>query len=102
MAAQEFHINCIRKPDRQSRHEHITHIGNIQGNWMMTREAAIVGIDAGTQAFYTVDLTTGARAYVGVVRPAGRAPYLQTHADGKWNDNLLAQADCGAACKVIG
>lgn len=28
---------------------------------------------------------------VGVVRPSdGRAPYLQSYADGKWNNNLLA------------
>jgi hypothetical protein len=27
---------------------------------------------------------------VGVVRPAGRSPYIRTYADGEWNDNLLA------------
>jgi hypothetical protein len=26
---------------------------------------------------------------IGVVRPAGRAPYLRTYADGDWTDNLL-------------
>jgi hypothetical protein len=27
---------------------------------------------------------------VAIVRPPGRDPYLRTHADGKWTDNLLA------------
>jgi hypothetical protein len=28
--------------------------------------------------------------------------YLRTHADGKWNDNLLAQDECNGTCKLIG
>ena len=102
MAAKEYHVNCIRKPNRESRHEHITHIGNNRENWLLTREAAIVRIDGGNEAFYTVDNTTGKRAYIGVVKEPGKAPYLRTHADGKWNDNLLAQEECGANCQLIG
>ena len=30
-----------------------------------------------------------------------RQPYLRTHADGKWKDNLLALAECNGACKLI-
>jgi hypothetical protein len=41
-----------------SRHEHITHIGNMAGKWQMTREEAIRRIDAKTEAFYTIDLNT--------------------------------------------
>jgi len=105
MADKEFHVNCIRKPHRDSPHEHITHIGNNGvgvSAWTMTREAAIARIDAGNEAFYTIDKTTKQKVYIGVVRGDGnKAPYLKTHADGKWNDNLLAQDECGSACKLI-
>lgn len=97
----EFEVNCINKQNRTSQHEHITHIGNTNGQWRLTRESAISRIDAKTDAFYTIDRTTGKRAYVGVVRETGKAPFLRTYADGKWNDNLLAQAECGADCKII-
>ena len=97
----DFQITCITKPDRASRHEHITYIGNITGNWKLTREDAIRRIDAQTDSFYTVDKSTGARIYIAVVREQGKAPFLRTHADGKWNDNLLAQAECTGACKII-
>lgn len=99
--AKEFHLSCIRKPNRFSTHERITHIGNSQQNWLLTRESAIKRIEAGEEAFYTVDATTGKKAYLGVVREPGKVPYLRTHADGKWNNNLLAQAECGANCKLI-
>ncbi len=102
MAAKEFHVNCIRKPDRQSRHEHITHIGNNQTNWLLTREAAIQRIDSGNEAFYTLNATTGQKMFIGVVREVGKAPYLRTHANGQYNDNLLAQEECGSACGLIG
>ena len=97
-----FEVNCINKPDRNSRHEHITHIGHTVNNWRLTREEAIRRIDAKQEAFYTVDRTTGARVYIGVYREQGKVPFLRTHADGKWNDNLLAQAECGANCKILG
>ena len=84
-----------------SSHEHITHIGNIDAKWRLTRETAIARIDAKTEAFFTVDRTTGRKMYIGVVREAGKVPYLRTHADGKWNDNLLALAECDGTCKII-
>lgn len=98
----EYKVTCVTKPDRFSTHEHITHIGNIDDKWKLTREAAIQRIDSKQDAFYTVDSSTGKRADIGVVRETGKAPYLRTHADGKWNDNLLAQAECNGACKLIG
>ncbi|HTA64665.1 MAG TPA: DUF3892 domain-containing protein, partial [Xanthomonadaceae bacterium] len=58
-------------------------------------------IESGQEAFYTVDAQNGKKAYVGVVRPEGRHPYLRTYADGDWNDNLLAQPECPKACRVI-
>lgn len=99
----EFEVTCINKPDRMSPHEHITHIGNTANNWRLTREEAIRRIDAQQEAFFTTDRTTGRKMYVGVVRGDGlKAPYLRTHADGKWNDNLLAQDECSGTCKLVG
>lgn len=97
----EFEVNCITKPNRESRHEHITHIGNSNTGWQLTREAAISRIESKQESYYTVDKQTNSKVYVGVVREAGRAPFLRTHADGKWNDNLLAQRECGASCKLV-
>lgn len=100
---KEYQVTCITKPDRFSPHEHITHIGNLEGRWRITRELAIQKIDSKQEAFFTVDRTSGKKMYVGVVRGDGiKAPYLRTHADGKWNDNLLALSDCNGACNLIG
>jgi hypothetical protein len=90
----EFEVTCIIKPDRLSKHEHITHIGNNTARWMLTRESVIQRIESGREAFYTVDRFSGRRAYVAVVREAGKTPYLRTHADGRWNGNLLALPMC--------
>jgi hypothetical protein len=88
-----------------SSHEHITHIGNVTNEsgsrWRMTREEAIRRIDAKTDTFYTLDRATGKKMYIGVVRETGKNPFLRTHADGKWNDNLLAQAECDGTCKLV-
>lgn len=97
----EFQVTCINKPDRLSRHEHITHIGSTANQWRMTREEAIRRIDAKEETFYTIDRSSGQKMYIGVVRESGKHPYLRTHADGKWNDNLLALAECNGTCKLI-
>jgi len=96
----EYLVNCINKPHHLSAHEHITHIGQAN-SWRMERETAIRRIDAKQDSFYTLDGRTGSKVYIGVVREAGKAPYLRTHADGKWNDNLLAQQECGTTCDLI-
>lgn len=98
---KEYEVNCVNKPNRSSAHEHITHIGHSANKWRLTREAAIARIESKSEGFYTIDKTTGKRAYIGVVREAGKLPYLRTYADGKWNDNLLAQSECGVDCKLI-
>ena len=83
-------VTCVNKPHRNSPHEHITHIGG--PGWRITREEAIKLIDSKTDSYYT--LVGGNRATVAVVREAGKLPYLRTHADGKWSDNLLALDEC--------
>jgi hypothetical protein len=99
-SVKEYQITCINKPDRFSPHEHISHIGNV--TWRMSREEAVRRIDSKQEAFFTIDKTTGRKVYIGVVRGDGfKAPYLRTHADGKWNDNLLALDECNGACQLI-
>jgi hypothetical protein len=89
----DVQVTCITKPDVFSAHEHITAIGGV--GWKWQREEVIRSIDSKTNTFYVLDPTTGKRAYIGVVRPKdGRAPYLQTYADGEWKDNLLSLPQC--------
>jgi hypothetical protein len=87
-------VTCITKPHPQSPHEHITHLGNPAARWKWTREDVIRSIDAGTNTFFVLDPNNGKRSEVGVVRPTGRDPYVRTHADGDWNDNLLSLNQC--------
>jgi Protein of unknown function (DUF3892) len=98
----DWQISCINKPHHLSPHEHITHIGNSEGNWRLTLTGAIGRFNSGQDTFYTVDLETGMHVAIGVVSAVGlQHAYLKTHADGKWNDNLLAQQECGAKCRII-
>jgi len=92
----DVQVTCITKPHPQSSHEHITHVGNPAAGWKWTREQVIAIIDANTNTFFVIDPYNGKRYNVGVVRPAGRSPYLRTYADGDWNDNLLSLAQCPA------
>ena len=90
-------VTCITKPHPQSPHEHITHLGNprsTNGGWMWTREQVIASIDAKTNTFFVTDPVSGKRADIGVVRKTGKAPYVRTHADGRWNNNLLSLNQC--------
>jgi hypothetical protein len=90
----DVRLTCIRKPNVNSPTEHITHVGSSDQNAVWTREQVIAWIDAGAHTFYVSDVA-GRRAYVGVVREVGKAPYLRTYADGQWNNNLLSLPQCG-------
>jgi hypothetical protein len=69
-------------------HESITSVGS--DNWEWETHMVIQSIDNGTNTFYTE--VSGKRANVGVVN--GRTcRHLQTHADGYYNNNLLALPD---------
>jgi hypothetical protein len=87
-------VTCITKPHRDSPHEHVTHLGNPAADWKWTREQVVASIDAGANTFYVIDLNNGKRSDVGVVHVPGKAPYLRTHADGDWNNNLLSLDQC--------
>jgi hypothetical protein len=85
----DVQVRCINKTPRNDPHHGITHLGG-QG-WKWSRELVIQSIEAGTNTFYTY--VNGSRSEVGVVDgPYGK--YVRTHADGKWNDNLLALPEC--------
>ncbi len=88
----DVQVTCINKQPRQNPHEGITHLGgSAGGGWRWTRQQVIDSIKAKTNTFYTnVD---GVRADVAVVN-VPNCDYVRTHADGKWNDNLLALAEC--------
>jgi len=88
----DVQVKCINKPHRESPHEHITHLGGDGGGgWRWTRAEVIASIEAGTNVFYT--LVGGKRADV-VVREGPNGKYVQTRADGVWNNNLLALPEC--------
>jgi Protein of unknown function (DUF3892) len=88
-------ITCITLSHTNGRNEHITHVGNLSGSWRWPKKEVIESIDAKTNTFYVLDPVSGKRADVGVHRPTdGRAPFLQTYADGIWNNNLLSLAMC--------
>lgn len=90
----DVQVTCITKPNLNSPHEHITHLGNPASSWIWTREQVIQSIDSKTNTFYVADPATSKRAYIGVVREAGKLPYLRTYADGSWNNNLLSLNQC--------
>lgn len=89
-------VTCITKPHPMSSHEHITHIGNPAANppWRWPREQVVRSIEAKENTFYVVDPGTRKRADIGVRRVAGKDPFLQTYADGDWNNNLLSLNQC--------
>lgn len=82
-------VTCINKQPRENPYEGITHLG--ASSWKWTRDQVVESIEAKTNTFFT--LVNGKRANIGVVNgPNGK--YLRTHADGAWNDNLLALPEC--------
>lgn len=85
----DVQVTCINKPDRDNRYEAITHLGGY--GWRWTREDVVSSINNKTNTFYT--MVNGRRADVGVVN-GSNGPFVRTHADGVWNDNLLALTEC--------
>ncbi len=88
--AQTVQVTCINKADRTSTCEAITHLGGY--GWWATRQQVIASIEAGTHAFYTN--VGGKVAWIDIRTSATGIKYVQTHADGQWNNNLLALPEC--------
>ena len=87
----DVQVLCINKQPRNNTHEGITHLGG--SGWRWTRQEVIDSINAKSNTFFTS--VYGKRADVGVIQGQHGA-YLRTHADGQWNDNLLALPECGS------
>lgn len=88
----DVRVSCINKIPRINPHEGITHLGGTGGSgWKWTRQQVVQSINAGTNSFYTLE--NGKRAEIAVINGAN-GPYLRTHADGNWTDNLLALPEC--------
>lgn len=85
----DVQIVCINKPNRDSQHEAITHLGSSTQKW--TRQQIISWIEAREHTFYT--LVGGKRADIGVF-PGPNGKYLRTYADNQWNNNLLSLPEC--------
>ena len=85
----DVQVTCIITSQWRDSYKAITHLGG--SNWRWPKADVIASIKNKTNTFYTqVD---GNRANIGIVQdPDGE--YLRTHADGKWNDNLLALKQC--------
>jgi hypothetical protein len=92
----DYRIDCVNKPDRNSRHEHITHVGgpSPEGTerWKDTVPNVVRFIEQKVHRFYTSEV--GASAWVEVRVSAAGNKYIQTRADGVWKDNLLALKEC--------
>ncbi len=82
-------VTCINKQPRNDSHEGITNLGGF--GWKWTRQQVVNSINSGSDTFFT--LVGNKRANVGV-RDGPSGQYLQTHADGYWNNNLLALPEC--------
>lgn len=85
----DVQVTCINKQPRENPYDGITHFGG--HGWRWTRQQVIESIEAKTNTFFT--RVQGNRGDIGVVNgPNGK--YLRTHADGRWNDNLLSLPEC--------
>jgi hypothetical protein len=88
----DFRITCVTKPNRSSQHEHITNVGGQEnGGWYETRDRVVSLIDTNIHTFHTFE--AGRRAEVRT-RPGPTGRYLQTWADGQWQNNLLSLPEC--------
>ena len=86
-------IICIVKPNPQSAHEHITHVGCQGEAQLWTRANVIRALENKTDTFYVHE--GNREVEVVVAYPTdGRAPFIRTRADGVWKDNLLALDQC--------
>lgn len=88
-----YQIIGVRKPDRYSTHEYITHL-QLADRRIFTRESIIRAIEVDGDSFYTVDPYNRKHGEVEVIHPYRRDPYLQTRADRDLNDNLLHLPPC--------
>jgi hypothetical protein len=78
--------------DGERRYRDPLAVARCAATWKWTRQQVIDSIKSDSNTFFT--LVNGTCAEVGVVN-GPKGDYVRTHADGCWNDNLLALAECG-------
>jgi hypothetical protein len=83
-----YRIHCIKKSPRDDTHHGIVAYGVNEQRY--SRDQMVSFIKSGEQ-FFTEN--GGVTAWVGLNGPPGRE-WLQTYADGLWNNNLLALPEC--------
>jgi hypothetical protein len=86
---QTAQVTCINKPNRESSHEAITHLGG--SGWRWTRAQVVQAIENQTNAFFT---SAGGTVAWLVVRRGTSGKYVQTESDGKLTNNLLSLPEC--------
>jgi hypothetical protein len=84
----DLRVEFVTKEPRTDRYAGITFLGGSNWKWSVSRVIRL--IEAGTHTFHTLDGPH--RAEVRVVTN-GHTKHLQTQANGRWNDNLLALPD---------
>lgn len=87
----QFQVTCITKPDRDSHHEAITHLGG--PGWYSAVADVIAHIKAKRHEFYVLG-PSGKRAIVGWQVSASGREFVQTYSDGQWDNNLLSLRQC--------
>lgn len=92
----DYRIDCINKPDRDSRNDRITYAGGPNpdgsGRWKDSVPNIVGFIERREHRFYTQ--VGAAKVWVGVRTSAAGNKYIQTYANDQWNDNLLALPEC--------
>jgi hypothetical protein len=86
----DVQIRCINKQPRESTHEAISYLGD--GNVKWTRTQVVNWIEKREHSFYTQ--VGGRRADIGVRTSPNGNKFVQTYADGQWNNNLLNLLEC--------
>jgi len=89
-----YQVFCITKPNVNSTHEHITHIGYYDDKTkvIIPVKTAIKRIDANPSEFYVQ--VGKEKAFMIVVRAKGHDPYIKTIPDSTEKDNLLSLEQC--------
>jgi hypothetical protein len=92
----ERQVTCAKRLVMRFPNEHagITHLGG--EGWLLSRSEVIAAIDSGKHSFHTLE--DGERAEVRVRSGIANHPdFVQTEADGRWTNNVLALPDCAAS-----
>jgi hypothetical protein len=95
--AEDVQVSCIKKRDRQNRHERIEGLGGVHGGkrWYMAEGDIIAELEApqATRRWKFYTSVNGRSAWVVVAIHEGRK-YLKTENDGYSPDNLLSLDEC--------